>query len=241
MFFPSFFVVFHIPNLFLPTSEIKFEKMVCKTLLIFKSFFSYKIFTWTWSISWTESGIIFFSGAANIELPNHEKPVRMGPANTQWQSPQRPSLLLPDWDAIQWTQTGRPKCQMPGLPVWYLHIPTVKMSFQFLVRTVWLQLQLSLSSFGTSTRHCSLTQGFPAEVSSLCSPFSYMGAENTYKGCIPPFLAWLLPAELLCETWDGIGALGGDKEKPKSCLSDHLTIIFLIYVDLFWIFYTEII
>lgn len=69
-----------------------------------------KIFTWTGSDKHQ-----CLCRAVNTESTHHEKQVWVCPANTAWLSPKLPSLLLPDWDPIQWAQTGRLKCQTPRL------------------------------------------------------------------------------------------------------------------------------
>lgn len=157
------------------------------------------------------------------------------PANTAWLSPKLPWLLLPDGEAIQWAQTGRLKCQTPELSV----VGTC--AFQQLKRHASFPSELSGSSYfflfsGVSTGHCNLTQGCFQLRTPLCVLTFHIGRQKIHGvRRVYPIIFGMTPT---CRTavwgsstfqaWDGIDALGQDKEKSKSCLSDHLEIIFLI-------------
>lgn len=68
---------------------------------------------------------------------------------------------------------------------------------------------------------------FPAKESSLCSAFSYRGAENTIFWMI--LTCWTsVGGSSTFQAWDGIEALGQDKEESQSRSSDHLEISFFM-------------
>jgi len=114
----------------------------------------------TWSINWTVSGSILFLLSGHYRIVkswNVNDKCSMGPASTWWHSPKFPSLLLPNWNAIQQARTGRLKCQVLGLTA-----HTYSWNFMSVYREV-ADSSYPFLFLRFSSGHCNLIQGYSIE------------------------------------------------------------------------------